>query len=118
MLDPSTSSQSQLTVRPFNRSGACHHVFMSEDEPSGGSFEDTLREIARELGRSVERAVDNIDVDEFAQMFGVDTGRGEGVGRERGELAAIAGRAGRRGASDSACRPSPRTAGEDRRPSE
>jgi hypothetical protein len=72
MLDPSTSSQSQLTVRPFNRSGACHHVFMAEDEPSGGSFEDTLREIARELGRSVERAVDNIDVDEFAQMFGVD----------------------------------------------
>jgi hypothetical protein len=45
---------------------------MAEDEPSGGSFEDTLREIARELGRSVERAVDNIDVDEFAQMFGVD----------------------------------------------
>src|SRR5580700_11746794 len=72
MLDPSTSSQSQLTVRPFNRSGACHHVLMAEDEPSGGSFEDTLREIARELGRSVERAVDNIDVDEFAQMFGVD----------------------------------------------
>ncbi len=45
---------------------------MSEDEPSGNNFEDTLREIARELGRSVERAVDNIDVDEFAQMFGVD----------------------------------------------
>ena len=45
---------------------------MAEDEPTGGSFEDTLREIARELGRSVERAVDNIDVDEFAQMFGVD----------------------------------------------
>lgn len=47
---------------------------MSEDEPSGNNFEDTLREIARELGRSVERAVDNIDVDEFAQMFGVDAG--------------------------------------------
>jgi hypothetical protein len=47
---------------------------MSEDEPSGESFEETLRAIARELGRSVERAVDNIDVDEFAQMFGVDTG--------------------------------------------
>ena len=45
---------------------------MSEEEPSGNNFEDTLREIARELGRSVERAVDNIDVDEFAQMFGVD----------------------------------------------
>lgn len=47
---------------------------MSEEEPSGNNFEDTLREIARELGRSVERAVDNIDVDEFAQMFGVDAG--------------------------------------------
>jgi len=45
---------------------------MAEDEPNGNNFEDTLREIARELGRSVERAVDNIDVDEFAQMFGVD----------------------------------------------
>lgn len=47
---------------------------MSEDEPSGESFEETLRAIARELGRSVERAVDNIDVDDFAQMFGVDAG--------------------------------------------
>ena len=45
---------------------------MSENEPSGDSFEETLRAIARELGRSVERAVDNIDVDDFAQMFGVD----------------------------------------------
>jgi hypothetical protein len=72
MLDPSTSNQSQLMVHPLNRASTCHHVFMAEDEPSGGSFEDTLREIARELGRSVERAVDNIDVDEFAQMFGVD----------------------------------------------
>jgi hypothetical protein len=47
---------------------------MSEDEPSGESFEETLRAIARELGRSVERAVDNIDVDEFAQMLGLDAG--------------------------------------------
>jgi hypothetical protein len=47
---------------------------MSEDEPSGESFEEQLRAIARELGRSVERAVDNIDVDDFAQMFGVDAG--------------------------------------------
>ncbi len=45
---------------------------MSEDEPTGEGFEETLRAIARELGRSVERAVDNIDVDEVAQMFGVD----------------------------------------------
>jgi len=74
MLDPSTSNQSQLTVRPLKRCEACHHVLMSEDQPSGDSFEETLRAIARELGRSVERAVDNIDVDEFAQMFGVDAG--------------------------------------------
>ena len=47
---------------------------MSEDESSGDSFEEQLRAIARELGRSVERAVDNIDVDDFAQMFGVDAG--------------------------------------------
>lgn len=47
---------------------------MSEHEPSGESFEEQLRAIARELGRSVERAVDNIDVDDFAQMFGVDAG--------------------------------------------
>ena len=47
---------------------------MSEDEPTGDSFEEQLRAIARELGRSVERAVDNIDVDDFAQMFGVDVG--------------------------------------------
>jgi hypothetical protein len=45
---------------------------MSEDEPTGDSFEEQLRAIARELGRSVERAVDNIDVDDIAQMFGVD----------------------------------------------
>ena len=47
---------------------------MSEDEPTGDSFEEQLRAIARELGRSVERAVDNIDVDDFAQMFGLDAG--------------------------------------------
>lgn len=47
---------------------------MSEPDQGGEGFEETLRAIARELGRSVERAVDNIDVDEFAQMFGVDAG--------------------------------------------
>ena len=47
---------------------------MPEDEPNGEGFEETLRAIARELGRSVERAVDNIDVDEFAQMLGLDAG--------------------------------------------
>ncbi|HTP18085.1 MAG TPA: hypothetical protein VMJ65_00685 [Solirubrobacteraceae bacterium] len=47
---------------------------MPEDEPGGESFEEQLRAIARELGRSVERAVDNIDVDDFARMFGLDAG--------------------------------------------
>ena len=47
---------------------------MSEDEPTGDSFEEQLRAIAREFGRSVERAVDNIDVDDVAKMFGVDSG--------------------------------------------
>jgi hypothetical protein len=45
---------------------------MSDDEPNGESFEDTLRAIARELGRSVERAASNIDVNELADTFGVD----------------------------------------------
>jgi hypothetical protein len=45
---------------------------MPDGDSNGDSFEETLRAIARELGRSVERAVDNIDVDEVAQMFGVD----------------------------------------------
>ncbi len=58
----------------MNRSATCDHVLMSENEPSGEGFEETLRQIARELGRSVERAVDNIDVDEVAHMFGVDAG--------------------------------------------
>lgn len=47
---------------------------MPDDESHSDGFEETLRAIARELGRSVERAVDNIDVDEVAQMFGVDAG--------------------------------------------
>jgi hypothetical protein len=36
------------------------------------SFEETLRSIARELGKSVERAMDNVDLDEFADTIGVD----------------------------------------------
>lgn len=31
-----------------------------------------MRSIARELGRSVERAVDNLDIEEFANAIGVD----------------------------------------------
>jgi hypothetical protein len=43
-----------------------------EDDADGESFEDTIRSIARELGLSVERAVDNLDVEEFATAIGVD----------------------------------------------
>lgn len=45
---------------------------MSADEPNGESFEDTLRSIAQELGRSLERSVDNVDVEELADAIGVD----------------------------------------------
>lgn len=42
------------------------------DENNGESFEDIFRSIARELGRSVERAVDNVELDDFADAIGVD----------------------------------------------
>ncbi len=43
-----------------------------DDENSGEGFDDVLRSIARELGQSVERAIDNVDLDELASTFGVD----------------------------------------------
>jgi hypothetical protein len=45
---------------------------MCADEHDFGDIEETLRSIAREVGRSVERAMDQFDVDELAQRFGVD----------------------------------------------
>jgi hypothetical protein len=45
---------------------------MSGNDPGGESFEETLRAIATELGRFVERQVDNVDLDEFAEFVGVD----------------------------------------------
>lgn len=42
------------------------------DDRSDENFEETLRSIARELGRSVERAVDGVNLDEFAEAVGVD----------------------------------------------
>jgi hypothetical protein len=45
---------------------------MSED---GNSFEDTLRAMARELSQSVERAMEQIDVNDIAGMVGVDPER-------------------------------------------
>jgi hypothetical protein len=45
---------------------------MPADDHNGESFEDMVRSIARELGRSVERAVDNVDMDDIADAVGVD----------------------------------------------
>ena len=45
---------------------------MYEDEPGEDNFEDLLRSVARELGRSVERALDSVDVDDVADAIGVD----------------------------------------------
>jgi hypothetical protein len=45
---------------------------MFGDDASDESFEETLRSIARELGSSVERAIDNVDLSEFADAIGVD----------------------------------------------
>lgn len=45
---------------------------MFDDDASDHSFDETLRSIARELGRSVERAIDNVDLDEVASAIGAD----------------------------------------------
>lgn len=45
---------------------------MQDDETNGESFEETLRSIAREVARFVERSVDGLDVDQFADATGVD----------------------------------------------
>jgi hypothetical protein len=45
---------------------------MHRDDSSDEGFEETLRAIARELGRSVEQAMDRMDLDEFGGRLGVD----------------------------------------------
>jgi hypothetical protein len=45
---------------------------MSSDDPNHENFEETLRAIAREVGRSVERAMSEVDLDRFAGTFGLD----------------------------------------------
>jgi hypothetical protein len=45
---------------------------VSEDDGSGENFEEMLRSVARELGRSVERAMGKVDADEIAEAIGVD----------------------------------------------
>ena len=50
----------------------CHHWSMFGDESQDENFEDTLRSIAGELGRFIERSFDSADVDEAADAFGID----------------------------------------------
>jgi hypothetical protein len=45
---------------------------MFEDDPGGESFEDSLRSIAADLRRYIERSIENVDVDEVADSIGVD----------------------------------------------
>jgi hypothetical protein len=45
---------------------------MSQDNWNGDSWEETLRSMAREAGRSIERLIERVDVDEFADAMGVD----------------------------------------------
>jgi hypothetical protein len=47
---------------------------MFGNDAGGDSFEDKLRSIASELGRQIERSLDNADIDEFAGSWGVDPG--------------------------------------------
>ncbi len=61
----------------------CDDMSMSDGDPGHESFEDKLRAIARELGESVERAAEQIDLDEVAEQIGLT---GERV-RELAELA-------------------------------
>jgi len=48
------------------------HLCVSGNDPDGESFEETLRSIAEELGRYIERSVNNVDLDELADSVGVD----------------------------------------------
>ncbi len=45
---------------------------MFEHDGSDESFEETVRSIARELGRSVERAMERVDFEDVADTIGVD----------------------------------------------
>jgi hypothetical protein len=48
---------------------------MGFDDGNGESFAELLRSIAQEVGRSVERAAERVDVDELADTVGVDADR-------------------------------------------
>jgi hypothetical protein len=46
---------------------------MFANDPGGENFEDALRSIAAELGQYLERSLENVDVDDIAERFGVDS---------------------------------------------
>src|ERR1700733_1534397 len=46
---------------------------MFANDPGGENFEDALRSIAAELGQYIERSLENVDVDDLADRFGVDS---------------------------------------------
>lgn len=45
---------------------------MFEDDSGGESFEDSLRSMAQDLRRYIERSIENVNVDEVADSIGVD----------------------------------------------
>jgi hypothetical protein len=45
---------------------------MHEDDPTPSSFEEAIRSIAKEVGRSFERMVGQVDLDELSDTVGVD----------------------------------------------
>jgi len=47
---------------------------MFGNDAGGENFEDALRSIASELGRYIERSIDNVDVEDLAGSLGVDPG--------------------------------------------
>lgn len=67
-----TRADPELGRQPDPGGHTCHDVWVFGDDRSDENFEETLRSIARELGRSVERAVDGVNLDEFAEAVGVD----------------------------------------------
>jgi hypothetical protein len=45
---------------------------MSENQPGDESFDETLRSIANEVGRYLQRSVESADLEELAESIGVD----------------------------------------------
>ena len=46
---------------------------MFANDPVGENFEDALRSIAAELGQYLERSLENVDLDDISDRFGVDS---------------------------------------------